>query len=112
MEGPLSRRGANGATGATLDDAIYSATVRLYAEANAALERGEIASAVRALAAAGDRLPRPFENWDASTRLLSTIAEAYWRARAYPQALEALQHVMHCPHAIGDPWLHLLCLSR
>jgi len=104
MDGMLSRGGANGAT---LDDSIYSATVRLYAEATASLERGDFASAVRALAATGDGLPRPFENWDASTRILSTMAEAYWRARAYPHALTALQHAMHCPHAIGDPWLHL-----
>lgn len=100
----LSRQGVNGAT---LGDDIYSLTVRLYAEANASLERGDFASAVRSLAAAGDELPRPFENWDASTHILSTMAEAYWRARAYRQALAALQHAMQCPHAIGDPWLHL-----
>lgn len=100
----LSRQGVDGDT---LGDDIYGAAVRLYAEANASLERGDFASAVRTLAAAGDELPRPFENWDASTSILSKMAEAYWRARAYPQALKALQHAMHCPHAIGDPWLHL-----
>ncbi len=104
MEGMLGRWGANGDI---LDGAIYSAAARLYAEGTASLQRGDFASAVHALAAAGDALPRPFENWDASTRILAQLAEAYWRARAYPQALTALHHAMHCPHAIGDPWLHL-----
>lgn len=104
MEEMLSRQGVNGDT---LNDDIYSDIMHLYAEANSFLERGDFTSSVHGLTAAGDELPRSLENWEASTSILSKMAEAYWRARAYPQALKALQHAMHCPHAIGDPWLHL-----
>ncbi|WP_186208996.1 tetratricopeptide repeat protein [Burkholderia gladioli] len=52
-------------------------------------------------------VPEPKNNWMASTWILAAIADACFLAGYKTSAREALQYVMTCPEAIGNPFLHL-----
>jgi tetratricopeptide (TPR) repeat protein len=52
-------------------------------------------------------LPEPKFDWEASTWLLAAIGDANFLGGHYEQAREALSDAMHCPDAIGNPFIHL-----
>lgn len=52
-------------------------------------------------------LPEPKNHWDASTWILAAISDACFLAGYRTSAREALDYVMTCPGAVGNPFLHL-----
>jgi hypothetical protein len=52
-------------------------------------------------------VPDPKNEWNASTWILAAIADAAFLAGYKSSAKEALQYVMTCPGALGNPFLHL-----
>jgi len=80
---------------------------RLYAEGNKLVDKGQYAEAVAKFAAALDCLPRPCEEWDASTQILGCMGDAYFLAGEFAKAAKTLDHAMQCPDAIGNTFLHL-----
>jgi len=52
-------------------------------------------------------IPEPKNDWNASTWVLAAIADACFLGDYKTSAREALQYVMTCPDAIGNPFLHL-----
>ena len=52
-------------------------------------------------------LPEPKTQWQACTWLLSAIGDANFLGGNYEQAKVALSDAMHCPGAIGNPFIHL-----
>jgi tetratricopeptide (TPR) repeat protein len=52
-------------------------------------------------------LPEPMTDWEACTWLLTAIGDANFLARAFEQAKDALSDAMHCPGAIGNPFIHM-----
>lgn len=52
-------------------------------------------------------LPQPIERWEACTWLLTAIGDVNFMQGAYKQAKDALSDAMHCPGAIGNPFIHL-----
>src|SRR5258708_33716968 len=41
------------------------------------------------------------------SHILTALGETYFLQREYEKALEALADAMHCPNAIGKPYIHL-----
>lgn len=90
-----------------LDDDIYSKIVELSEEGDSFLEEDSFEQAIEKYNLALSLLPKPIEEWEASTWLLTSIGEAYFFNENYEDALQTLQLAMHCPDAIGNPLIHL-----
>ena len=57
--------------------------------------------------AAWDLIPEPKQDWETSTWVLAAIGDANFLSGDYQASLESLSNAMHCPDAIGNPFLHL-----
>jgi tetratricopeptide (TPR) repeat protein len=92
---------------ALLDPAIAARIEALAEKGNVHLDRNEFDDAIRQYVAALDLLPEPMTQWDEATWLLAAIGDAHFQAGRFEQARQALSDGMHCPGAIGNPFLHL-----
>ena len=54
-----------------------------------------------------DLIPEPITDWDALTWILTAIGDIYFLLKDYPKSRQFLQDAMHCPNAIGNPFIHL-----
>lgn len=52
-------------------------------------------------------VPEPKYDWTASTWILTAIADAAFLGGYKKSARDALEYVMSCPNAIGNPFIHL-----
>lgn len=95
------------ACGAELSDSVHTEILRLSAEGDALAEEGDYAAAVASYTQAFNLLPVPKTDWEACTWLLTSIGDAHFNAKQYAQAKVALADAMHCPDAIGNPFIHL-----
>jgi tetratricopeptide (TPR) repeat protein len=92
---------------AELSDETYAELKRLCAEGDQAAELKDYQAAVRLYRQAWQLIPQPQADWPAATWVLAAIADAYWFNGDYDYARDALNYAMHCPDAIGNPFLHL-----
>ena len=92
---------------AELDDATHERIKDLCAKGDSLAEAGQYGPATAKYAQAWDLLPEPHGQWDAATWILAAIGDAHYHAGDFEQARRALSHAMHCPDAIGNPFLHL-----
>ena len=65
------------------------------------------AAAFSAFHDALDLLPQPHQNWNAAAWLLVAMGECAIRSGDHAAAIVPLKDAMHCPGAIGNPWVHL-----
>jgi tetratricopeptide (TPR) repeat protein len=86
---------------------IYEKVLQLSEQGNGFAEQGELREAVGKFIAAFDLLPEPITEWEAATWLLGSIGDLNFQLQAYEHAARALADAMHCPGAIGNPFLHL-----
>lgn len=70
-------------------------------------EKGNYAAAVELYWSAWDLLPEPQMEWEAATWILGSIGDANFMRGDYIAGQESLSLAMHCPDAIGNPFLHL-----
>ena len=80
---------------------------RLCAEGDGHMELGQLGEAFQRYIAALQRVPEPVEEHEASTWILAALGDLYFQAKDYPQAVTVLSDAMHCPGAIGNPFIHL-----
>ncbi|MBE9156081.1 tetratricopeptide repeat protein [Nodosilinea sp. LEGE 06152] len=90
-----------------IDNDIYEHIRELSEIGNSYLEKKEYSKAIEQYHKAFDLIPEPFENYKASTWLLTAIGDTYFLARDYINALRALEEAMYCPKAIGNAFIHL-----
>ncbi|QJW99299.1 tetratricopeptide repeat protein [Frigoriglobus tundricola] len=57
--------------------------------------------------AAWDLLPEPQTDWEAGTWILGAVGDANFLSEDYAAGVDNLLLAMHCPNAIGNPFLHL-----
>jgi hypothetical protein len=57
--------------------------------------------------AAWDLLPEPQTDWEAATWILAAIGDANFLGGDFTASRDNLSMAMHCPDAIGNPFLHL-----
>jgi tetratricopeptide (TPR) repeat protein len=81
--------------------------MELSEQGNLLAEQGKLREAIEKFIAALDLVPEPITDWEASTWLLGSIGDMNFQLRAYEHAARALADAMHCPGAIGNPFLHL-----
>ena len=70
-------------------------------------EHGIYPAALKQYWAAWDLLPEPQTNWEAATWILAAVGDANYLSGDYVAGRDNLSLAMHCPDAIGNPFLHL-----
>ena len=90
-----------------IDDRTYSTICALCKSGDEYAERKDFEQAIQNYDRALELVPEPFWNYEASTWILTAIGEAYFFLGDYEKARSALQDTMHCPGAVGNPFVHL-----
>ncbi|MBM4076292.1 MAG: tetratricopeptide repeat protein [Planctomycetes bacterium] len=90
-----------------LTDKTHEQIQVLSAEGDALAESGRYFDALKKYWSAWDLLPEPQTNWEAATWLLAAIGEANFLNNDFEAGRDNLSLAMHCPEAIGIPFLHL-----
>jgi hypothetical protein len=90
-----------------LPDQIHEQIKSLCESGDTLAGRGEYAAALAQYWAAWDLLPEPPTNWSAATWILAAIGDANYLSGDYVAGRDNLSMAMHCPDAIGNPFLHL-----
>jgi hypothetical protein len=92
---------------AELSDATHERIRALCAEGDQHARDGQAAEAIEHYMAAWLLLPEPQTDWDAATWILAAIGDAHYLPGEFERGRDALLKAMHCPEAIGNPFLHL-----
>ncbi|WP_211168490.1 tetratricopeptide repeat protein [Azoarcus indigens] len=90
-----------------LSDAVYERITQLSKEGDDLADNGRFREAVERYLQALELVPDPKTDWEASTWLLAAIGDANFNSKNYEHASAALNDAMHCPGAIGNPFIHL-----
>jgi tetratricopeptide (TPR) repeat protein len=90
-----------------LDEVLHASITALTKAGDAYVESGKHDLALEKYREAFRLLPAPFEKWEAATWILTAIGDTLFSKADYGRARETLQQAMHCPGAIGNPFLHL-----
>jgi tetratricopeptide (TPR) repeat protein len=92
---------------AELSSSIHQQIAELCQRGDALVDDENYAGGRESYWGAFKLLPEPREQWEAATWILGAIGDAHFAEGDYAGALHALGHAMHCPDAIGNPFLHL-----
>lgn len=90
-----------------LDLALHEAIKTACAKGDRLLEIGNYKQAIQSYNVAWKLVPDPKTEWSASTWILTAIADAAFQGRFLESARQAIDYVMACPGAIGNPFIHL-----
>jgi tetratricopeptide (TPR) repeat protein len=91
----------------SLDDATHEEIKRLCALGDEHAQRGEYDKALAYYWTAWDLVPEPKTEWEAATWILAAIGDANFASGDYAAGRDNLSNAMHCPGAVGNPFLHL-----
>src|SRR5215510_14242601 len=86
---------------------VHTEIQRLCALGDEAAAQQQFAQALTSYWAAWDLLPEPQTEWEAATWILGAIGDANFLSGDYVAGRDNLSNAMHCPDAIGNPFLHL-----
>jgi tetratricopeptide (TPR) repeat protein len=103
----LATISASHQTMAELPDTLYQKIKVLCERGDGFAEREEFSAALEKYWSARDLLPEPKKDWDAATWILAAIGDANFLSGDFVAGKNNLATAMHCPDAIGNPFLHL-----
>ena len=92
---------------AELDDAVHDQITELCELGNAHADAEDLDAALACFRQAWDLLPEPQTQWEAATWLLASMGDMHFLKQDYEKARQTLQMAMHCPDALGNPFIHL-----
>lgn len=90
-----------------LSDETHKQIESLSSEGNALADKGKYRDATKKFIEALELLPEPIEQWNECTWLLTAIGDMNYLQGSYEYSTKALSDAMHCPNAIGNPFIHL-----
>ena len=90
-----------------LSRAVSNQIDALCAQGDALAEQENYPKAIETYWAAWDLLPEPRTDWEASTWILTAVGDANFLGRDFVAGRDNLGSAMHCPGAIGNPFIHL-----
>ena len=91
-----------------IDDLSYSRILELSKQGDDYAKCKKFAKAIDSYYDALDLVPDPLEAYSATTWLLTAIGESYLLSGDCENASDVLEKAMHCPDAIGNPFIHLI----
>jgi tetratricopeptide (TPR) repeat protein len=90
-----------------LDSHTHS-QIELYSrQGDAFAENQDYQNALAEYWKAFDLIPEPKTDWEATTWVLAAIGDANFLGKDFKAGVDNLATAMHCPGAIGNPFLHL-----
>jgi len=92
---------------AELDDSTYNQITEFAEQGDRLAAQGAYRDAIKVYNQGWRLLPEPRSEWSAATWLLAAIADAAYLGGFLASARQALDDVMGCPDALGNPFLHL-----
>ena len=92
---------------AEFSDEIHNRVQALCRKGDVLAEEGKYPAALDQYWAAWDLLPEPQTDWEAATWILAAIGDANFLGGDFAAGRDNLSMAMHCPDAIGNPFLHL-----
>jgi tetratricopeptide (TPR) repeat protein len=92
---------------AQLDDQTYSLIQELCEAGDNLIEEGDYKEALVNYWKAFDLVPEPKTKWEATLWILTAIGDVNFLSGDFQAGVDNLSNVMHCPGAIGNPFLHL-----
>ena len=92
---------------ADLDTATTHRIRTLCQEGYDAYDKAAYREALRSFYQAWLTIPKPQSNFEAAGWVLSAIGDSYFRLELFDQAIESLESALHCPKALGNPFIHL-----
>jgi len=90
-----------------LDASIYARIRDLCERGDRLADDGHLTEALEAFWSAWDLLPEPRTAWEAATWVLAAIGDVNFQQGNFEAGRDNLATAMHCPDAIGNPFLHL-----
>lgn len=90
-----------------LNDRTHQHILQLSKVGDECMEQGNYAEAIDKFRTAFELVPEPYQEWEASLWLLTSLGEAYYFDGEYSQAHAALAKVIYVPGTIGNPLIHL-----
>src|SRR5262249_30913606 len=90
-----------------LDDTLHQKIKRLCAQGDQLVESNRLSDALAEYWAAWDLLPQPPTDWEAAIWILAAIGDANFQGGDFVAGKDNLTIALHCPNAIGNPFLHL-----
>jgi len=90
-----------------LSDSVHERIQALCAAGDALAKNDDFPAALEQYWAAWDLLPEPKTQWEAATWILGAIGDANYLNDDFVAGRDNLSMAMHCPDAIGNPFLHL-----
>jgi tetratricopeptide (TPR) repeat protein len=90
-----------------LDEATHARLTSICTEGNVLAEAGDLDGALKMYQRALEIVPEPIHQWEATTWLFTALGDVLFLQRRYAQARDFLAEAMHCPGAIGNPFIHL-----
>jgi tetratricopeptide (TPR) repeat protein len=90
-----------------LPDSTHEEIKRLCAVGDQKAEQKAYSDALTTYWAAWDLLPEPKTRWEAATWILVAIGDANFLNADYVAGRDNLSTALHCPGAIGNPFIHL-----
>jgi hypothetical protein len=90
-----------------LSDEVLDKIQQLCARGDELAGEEEFPEALSQYWSAWDLLPEPQTEWEAATWILAAIGDANYQSGDFEAGRDNLSMAMHCPGAIGNPFLHL-----
>jgi len=90
-----------------IPDNIHKNIQRLCAQGDANLEARDFSRAYESFISALPLVPEPKHDFEATTWILAALGDTYFFSKDFAQLRNVLTDAMHCPGAIGNPFLHL-----
>lgn len=92
---------------AELDLAVHARIEELCASGDQFAEKRNFADALGCYWKAYDLIPDPKTDWETSTWVLVAIGDSNFLSGDFIAGRDNLQSAMHCPDAVGNPFIHL-----
>ncbi|VTT98207.1 tpr repeat protein : Uncharacterized protein OS=Methylophilaceae bacterium 11 GN=Meth11DRAFT_0267 PE=4 SV=1 [Gemmataceae bacterium] len=92
---------------AALSDEVHERIQTLCQQGDALARKRLYPAALEQYWAAWDLLPEPQTEWQAATWILAAVGDANFLSDDFTAGRDNLSLAMHCPGAIGNPFLHL-----
>jgi hypothetical protein len=90
-----------------IPDDIHKNIQRLCAQGDASLEAQNFSRAYESFMSALALVPEPKRDFEATTWIMAALGDMYFFSMDFAQLRNVLTDAMHCPGAIGNPFLHL-----
>ncbi|UJF25222.1 tetratricopeptide repeat protein [Suttonella sp. R2A3] len=90
-----------------IDDKTYAEIQDLCDKGDDFADNGDYHNALAHFWQAFDLVPEPKTDWDTATWILAAIGDTNFLDKDFQAGVEHLSQAMHCPDAIGNPFIHM-----